>query len=255
MKELIKITQEVIGNEEVNAVNARDLHRVLESKRQYTDWIKYQIKSLNLKENIDFIMFSQKCEIGAAVRDITEYILTIDIAKHIALASRTDKGREIRDYFIEVEKKYRESIPTVSSPILQALIEQDLELQRQKKEIGAVKKKIDWLEAEVWSIPNKVEEAIDSRVKLPSEGYMSLRQYDKIAKLSKDVVRAITANDFFKIRKEACYDFDEDGVLRDYIAYNIEDLDYAVDIVIKTAKKESKKFYYSKILNRKFQVR
>jgi len=107
MKQIIEITKQIIGNEETNAVNARDLHGALEIKRDYSTWIKAQIKSLSLEENTDFVSFTQKGEreIGATIRK--EYALTLDAAKHIAMASRTERGRQVRAYFIEVEKKFR----------------------------------------------------------------------------------------------------------------------------------------------------
>ena len=44
MKEIVKIYNTVkIGNEEVNAVNARDLHKALDSKKDFSSWIKARI--------------------------------------------------------------------------------------------------------------------------------------------------------------------------------------------------------------------
>jgi len=104
MAQLIKIEQQVIGADRVNSVDARALHVELEIQRQFTDWITNQIKSLGFEENIDYITFSQQNEKG---RPSKEYIFTIDTAKHIALASRSKKGKEVRRYFIEVEKASR----------------------------------------------------------------------------------------------------------------------------------------------------
>lgn len=62
MNELIIIRPMLINGAEVNSVNARDLHRVLESKRQFADWIKTRIDEVDAIENIDYIVFSQKNE-------------------------------------------------------------------------------------------------------------------------------------------------------------------------------------------------
>lgn len=59
MSEIIKISSEVIGTEKVNSVNARELHQVLEIDRKFTDWINYQINSLELEINIDYIVFTE----------------------------------------------------------------------------------------------------------------------------------------------------------------------------------------------------
>jgi len=108
MQEIIKISQEVIGNDEQNAVNARELHGELKAKRQFANWIRSQIDSLGLEENIDYISFNTnvKRETGATTKK--DYIVTLDTAKHIAMASRTAKGKEVRQYFIRAEKKLRQ---------------------------------------------------------------------------------------------------------------------------------------------------
>ena len=103
---IIPITKQIIGNEEANSVNARDLYKSLNIKKDFSNWIKAQINSLGFEENIDYIVFTQKGENPNGGRGKREYILTLDTAKHIALASRTPKGKEVRRYFIEIEKAY-----------------------------------------------------------------------------------------------------------------------------------------------------
>jgi len=109
MQELIKINQQRIGAEVVNSVNSRELYKALEIKQQFGNWIQRQINSLGLEENIDYVCFNLKVKAGnnAISRD---YIITTDTAKHISMASRTAKGKEVRRYFIEVEKKFIETM-------------------------------------------------------------------------------------------------------------------------------------------------
>ncbi len=108
--QLISIQQQTIGDDTVNAVSARELHEFLQVSKKYTDWFKYQIDSLQLVENIDYICLSQKRETQrengqkGSVVETTHYV-TMEIAKHISMASRCSRGREVRDYFIECEKK------------------------------------------------------------------------------------------------------------------------------------------------------
>ena len=115
MNELINITKTTINDEEVNAVNGRDLHRKLGSKRQFGDWIKDRLEGFI--EGKDFLI-SQNCETkgrGGDKRSV-DYIISLDVAKHIAMLERNEQGRKIRQYFIEVEKQYRkqenEKLPT-----------------------------------------------------------------------------------------------------------------------------------------------
>ena len=99
-------------------INARELHKKLEVKKDFSDWFKAQTKRGMFDENIDFIAIPQKEEgeirknsrgllidsTGKIIR--IDYFLTIDTAKHIALMSGTQKGKEIRKYFIELEKEF-----------------------------------------------------------------------------------------------------------------------------------------------------
>ncbi len=102
MSEIIKISSEVIGTEKVNSVNARELHQVLEIGKDFSNWINAQINSLGLEKNVDYIVY----EVKGNGRPQKEYIITTDTAKHISMASRTSKGKEVRNYFIQIEKEY-----------------------------------------------------------------------------------------------------------------------------------------------------
>jgi len=109
---IIPISTQIINHEETNSVNARDLHHNLGVKKKFADWIKSQISSLYLEENKDYILISPKRELGSRGGDMksVDYIITADTAKGIAMASRTEKGNEVRKYFIAVEKRYQVEI-------------------------------------------------------------------------------------------------------------------------------------------------
>lgn len=107
MQELIQISKTKINGAEINSVNARDLHEVLESRQDFSTWIKNRLNECDAIENIDFIRFHKKMEANNAT--IIEYIVAIDIAKEIAMLERNDKGKRVRRYFIEVEKRYKEN--------------------------------------------------------------------------------------------------------------------------------------------------
>lgn len=103
MNELITISSRRIGAQEVKTVNARDLHAFLEIGKDFTNWVKDQIQRARLIENRDYVVFAQQGESGGKPR--SEYYLTIDAGKHIAMMSQTEKGFEVRDYFIECERR------------------------------------------------------------------------------------------------------------------------------------------------------
>ena len=100
-----------IGDEDVNAVNARNLHSVLGVGRDFSNWIKDQITRARLVEHRDFEVSAVSGE-NSMGRPRTEYALTLDAAKHISMMAGTDKGFEVRDYFIKCEKKLSHVINT-----------------------------------------------------------------------------------------------------------------------------------------------
>ncbi len=106
MKNLINIEKAMIGKVEVNSVNSRDIYTTLEIKQRFGNWITKQIKSLGLEENVDYLVNNQKVINPKGGRPEIDYIITLETAKHIAMASRTPKGKEIRNYFIQIEKEF-----------------------------------------------------------------------------------------------------------------------------------------------------
>jgi len=101
MQEIIKINQ----NEQGEArVNARELHEALEIKTQFNKWIERMIE-YGFTEGIDFWSFLSKTQNGG--RPSVEYNLTISMAKEVAMLQRNEKGKEVRNYFIQVEDRYK----------------------------------------------------------------------------------------------------------------------------------------------------
>lgn len=62
-------------------MSVRDLHNILESKRQFADWIKEQIEKYDLIENVDFQVFHDFVKNPNGGRPLTEYALSVDDAK------------------------------------------------------------------------------------------------------------------------------------------------------------------------------
>ena len=107
MNELITITKATINNEEVNAVNARELHEKLGAKRDFSNWIKDRLEGFT--EGQDFTVAKIGDGENRGRFKPTEYIISLDVTKHIAMMERNGQGKKIRQYFIEVEKQYRRS--------------------------------------------------------------------------------------------------------------------------------------------------
>lgn len=138
MTELIPIKSATIGGEEINAVNARELHRFLENKDDFSHWMKDRIEQFGFVENQDFSTFRENSQKG---RPRKEYLVSIDMAKELCMVERNAKGKEARLYFIDCEKKLKEAkasqIPQSLPEALRLaadLAEQKMHLEAQIKE-------------------------------------------------------------------------------------------------------------------------
>jgi anti-repressor protein len=110
MRELVPIFKSTIDNDEVNSVNARDLHGALEIGKHFKGWIKDRINQCGLSEDVDYVRFSPDSGKNGG-RPSIEYALSLDAAKHLAMIERNDRGKMVRQYFIDFEKKAREMLP------------------------------------------------------------------------------------------------------------------------------------------------
>lgn len=99
MNELLKV------NENNQTVSARDLHDVLEATERFSVWVQRYLP--NFVEGEDFTSVSKLTVVNnGAERELDDYALTIDTAKHICLMSRTEKGKQCRQYLIDIEKAW-----------------------------------------------------------------------------------------------------------------------------------------------------
>ena len=114
MNELIALTQSAINGELQQTVNARELHAFLESKQEFTNWIKNRIDEYGFVECSDFLIILSKSTGG---RPRTDYFLSLDMAKELAMVERNEKGKQARQYFIECEKKLKETITQKPVPL------------------------------------------------------------------------------------------------------------------------------------------
>ncbi len=138
MKHLLNIERMSIGNREVNSINLRELHGELGSKKDFSNWAKKNLELFD--EGVDFVSFAQTVEreTGASVRK--EYVVILDVAKHISMLQRTDKGRDVRQHFIDFEKQnIMESSYLIGDPIkrAEAWIEEQKRHKAKKALIGS----------------------------------------------------------------------------------------------------------------------
>ena len=89
-------------------VNARDLHKMLESKQDFSTWIKRRISQCGFEEGFDYVKLHQKVELSKTGQTSIEYIISVDMTKHLGMMERNGKGHEIRKYYIEQEELARQ---------------------------------------------------------------------------------------------------------------------------------------------------
>ena len=119
MNELFKVNYD---NERIT-LSARDLFEFLECNERFSRWWE-RMSGYGFVDGVDFTSV-QKCTVvnNGAKRDIDDYQITIEMAKEIAMLQRNEKGKQARQYFIELEKKW-------NSP--EAVINRALEYSRKQ---------------------------------------------------------------------------------------------------------------------------
>lgn len=115
-------------------VLGRELHERLKIKSRYNDWFA-NMSAYGFKENIDYSSFTKNLVNGG--RSI-EHILSLDMAKHIAMIQRTPEGMEIRQKLIDLEKNVSVNQFAGASKELQAIFVLDNRSMQHEKRISAL---------------------------------------------------------------------------------------------------------------------
>lgn len=105
----IAIKKEILNGAETNSVSGRELHKTLEVKKAFTTWITAAIDTMGAIDGEDFVKLKTSLK-GSGYQ--WDYIVTLDLAKHIAMMSKVPKGKEIREYFLKIEKQYNNNLIT-----------------------------------------------------------------------------------------------------------------------------------------------
>lgn len=135
MEELIKVTKDGNGN---SVVSGRELHDFLEVTERYSSWFVRMTK-YGFEEDVDYV----GCKVfnTLAKQELQDHALTLDMAKEISMIQRTEKGKQARQYFIEVEKAYKQGQTQYKLP--QTFSEALIELAKEVKKNEVLKPKAD----------------------------------------------------------------------------------------------------------------
>lgn len=208
------------NNEEQQAVNARDLHKFLGSKQDFSTWIKGRIQKYGFIENEDFIVDKENVQIydkinspkretatvggfekatakplvksvpqiyGTMDRAIPmgfskiDYYISLDMAKELAMIENNKKGREVRKYFIQCEKLLKQKIAE----------EQQIQFAKQSKQILSLENKLQDAQIKARQFDELVAQA----------GFLNFRKVAKELELNERHLKSwLIQNDWISLR-------------------------------------------------------
>lgn len=132
MNELITV------NFDTQTVSARELHNTLGIEKRFSAW--FETNSQGFVEGEDFTsVLSGTVVNNGAKRELQDYDLSVDMAKHICLMSRTEKGKQCRQYLIDLEKAWN----TPEQVMARALKLADRTIEQLKSDNKALEQKIE----------------------------------------------------------------------------------------------------------------
>ncbi len=142
MQELIKITE----NDGVQVVSMRELSEKLEIKTDFSTWSK-RMFDYGFVENVDYSLL--RIGEGHAHNKI-DYVITLDTAKEISMLQKSEKGKMMRQYFIDCEKRLhlvqsqQFKLPQTYLEALELLVEKEKETIQLLDKIAENKDKVDF---------------------------------------------------------------------------------------------------------------
>ena len=99
------ITETMMGGNLIKTVDGREVHRFLKVGKDYTSWIKDRIKKFGFIEGVDYLLTEIGEQLPSGTKYRTEYFLTISMGKELGMVDRSERGRQIRKYFISIEER------------------------------------------------------------------------------------------------------------------------------------------------------
>ncbi|HEL2492545.1 TPA: antA/AntB antirepressor family protein, partial [Streptococcus suis] len=102
MNEIINVN---LNDNQEPVVSGRQLHEALGVKTPYSMWFDRMVE-YGFTENQDFLLNNFVKQTGRGGHNKVDHVIKLDMAKEIAMIQRTDRGKQVRQYFIQVEKDF-----------------------------------------------------------------------------------------------------------------------------------------------------
>ncbi|HGA1359894.1 TPA: phage antirepressor KilAC domain-containing protein, partial [Streptococcus suis] len=123
-------------------VSGRQLHEALGVKTPYSMWFDRMVE-YGFAENQDFLLNNFVKQTGRGGHNKVDHIIKLDMAKEIAMIQRTDRGKQVRQYFIQVEKDFNSPEKIMARALLLA----DKKVHQLEAQIEADKPKVLFADA------------------------------------------------------------------------------------------------------------
>lgn len=101
-------------------VSARLLHKELGVKTRFSQWVEQNFKMFEEGEDFSPVVTTTPQNQHGGTQELQDFAVKLDMAKHLAMISKTPKGREVRSYFIQVEKEYNSPEKVMARALLMA---------------------------------------------------------------------------------------------------------------------------------------
>lgn len=145
-------------------VSARDLHESLNIKTKFNDWF-LRMCEYGFRNGIDFNLLKieqvQIEGVRKVKRDITDYQISVDMAKQICMIQRSEKGRLYRQYFLDLEKAWNTPPFTKKGEHKNMNTEQIIELSRKGLELALANEEYDLTISETNAIRDCSRDKLD----------------------------------------------------------------------------------------------
>ncbi|HWT62507.1 MAG TPA: antA/AntB antirepressor family protein [Ochrobactrum sp.] len=185
------ISEKTLAGNLIKTVDGREVHRFLKVGKDYTNWIKDRIKKFGFIEGVDYLLAEIGEQHPSGTKYRTEYFLTLSMGKELGMIDRSDKGRQIRKYFISIEEQgapARQMTPAemfLHNAQMMVTIERQQKIQVEElKHIGAQVERVELAQTVMSSRPADAESITHIRIRIGKMLGLSAATVDAVIRQS-----------------------------------------------------------------------